>query len=312
MRRRLTCFLLLACWVIIDARFSGIEVPESRLDSNRSFVNDEGERVFVPKRLPKLTREEKFEFLKKQGIDAAQLKRKKVSKRRRSLNEDKPWKIQFAEKSESEKILKGPLLSVDPHLCPNKFDAITEGHNHRTYVFSGLYVYQIWRENGLQQKAAYKINEMFPDGPQSVTAAMTNIRSGVTILIYRRKVYRFRWSRKEKRFYQTRKSPNDLTSKVSFEPTLAFQWEDGNVILSEGRKFVTYDPYWNQVTFNGTISDYFPNIPKDAIGLAHNGRSTFLLLTTKNELEIYDMKKFKIVQEYPVSVHNFVACLKKP
>jgi hypothetical protein len=47
--------------------------------------------------------------------------------------------------SDAEKI-KGPLLSVDPHLCPKQFDAITEGYNHRTYIFVGQYVYQIWLE----------------------------------------------------------------------------------------------------------------------------------------------------------------------
>jgi hypothetical protein len=97
----------------------------------------------------------------------------------------------------------------------------------------------------LIQKAAYKIADMFPNGPNFVTAALTNLKSGVTILISRRKVYRFRWNKQMKRFYvikltqiinshfqQTRYSPVDLTANVTFEPKFAFQWKDGNIILS--------------------------------------------------------------------------------
>ncbi|KAI6190206.1 Hemopexin-like domain and Hemopexin-like repeat-containing protein [Aphelenchoides bicaudatus] len=311
--RGLTWTLILAAsWVLyVSARPHKNEILESKLDVNRSYVDEYGERLYVPKRLPKLTREEKFAFLQEQGIDTSHARHKKPRKHRRSLN-DKPWRIQQVEQREKPKIRKGPLLSVDPHLCPNRFDAITEAQNHRTYVFSGSYVYQIWRENGLQQKAAYKISDFFPNGPQTVTAALTNLRSGVTVLIQRRKVYRFRWNKKEKQFYQARKSPVDLPNNITFTPTLAFQWKDGHLVLSDGSNFVTYDPFWNVATYTGKITDYFPNVPADAIGLAHkNGPSTFLLLTSNNELEVYDMNKFKIVQEYPLSVHNYVACMSK-
>lgn len=59
------------------------------------------------------------------------------------------------------------------------------------------------------------------------------------------------------------------------------------MILSDGKRFATYDPFWNTATFTGKITDYFPNVPADSIGLAHkNGPSTYLLLTSKNELEV--------------------------
>uniref|UniRef100_A0A1I7S9W0 YkuD domain-containing protein n=1 Tax=Bursaphelenchus xylophilus TaxID=6326 RepID=A0A1I7S9W0_BURXY len=268
-----------------------IIIDESQLDVNRSIVVG-GERIFVPKHLPKLSRAEKYALLRKEGIDPFARKRRTVKKNRRSLLElnalsETPWKIQnTASKGVDLLPLKTPLLSADPHNCPEHFDAITEGHNHRTYIFAGEYVYQIWREDGLQQRAGYKISDLFLDGPRRVTAAMTNLKSGVTVLFDYRKVYRFRWSEKVKRFRPARNSPQNLNEKIKFVPRLAFQWKDGNIIISDGQRFVTYDPYWNVATFEGNITDYFPNIPRDAIGLAHNGRSTFLLLTWHNGLQV--------------------------
>lgn len=75
--------------------------------------------------------------------------------------------------------------------------------NRRTYVFAGPYVYQIWRDAyGLQQKTPYLITDLFPNGPRTVHAAMTNRLTGVTVLFHDRTVYRYRWDRKgeKKRF----------------------------------------------------------------------------------------------------------------
>jgi hypothetical protein len=67
--------------------------------------------------------------------------------------------------------------------------------------------------------------------------------------------------------------------------------------LSDGRRFATYDPFWNQATFNGSITDYFPNIPIDAIGVAHkNGPASYLLVTSKNELEVGFLESFNDLQ----------------
>ncbi|CAD5223530.1 unnamed protein product [Bursaphelenchus okinawaensis] len=312
-----TTILLLAiyCFVrpVSGLRHPKIIIDESKLDENRSVVID-GERIFVPKKLPKLTKIEKYALLRQEGIDPYLRKRRTASKPRRSLLDlnllsDKPWRIQNTPSKHEFPLLKAPLMSADPHNCPEHFDAITEGRNHRTYIFAGEYVYQIWREKGLQQRAGYKISDLFLDGPRRVNAAMTNLKSGVTVLFDHRKVYRFRWSDKVQRFRPARNSPQQLNQNITFVPRLAFQWKDGNIIISDGQKFVTYDPYWNVATFKGNITDYFPNIPRDAIGLAHNGRSAFLLLTWHNGLQIYDMKKFKIVQEYPISINDYVACL---
>lgn len=72
--------------------------------------------------------------------------------------------------------------------------------NRRTYIFAGEYVYQIYRDGyGLQQKSAFLITDMFPGGPRTVDAAVTNMRKGVTILIQSRRVYRYRWKRDQGR-----------------------------------------------------------------------------------------------------------------
>ncbi|KAI6216202.1 hypothetical protein M3Y99_01832400 [Aphelenchoides fujianensis] len=335
--------LLAALLPVVHGRFKVEDIPESMLDANRSVVID-GDRVFVPRHLPKLTGEAKFEFLRRSGIDVAGRRRghKKQRKNRRSLD-DRPWRRQHAQSV----VVKptGPLVAADVHECPKHFDAITEGKRQRrgmrapliattgrTYIFAQNIVYQLWRQDGLQQKVAYEIRELFVGGPQRVNAAFTNLRSGVTVLISHRKIFRFRWSKKEKRFYLARNSPRDLNETVPFIPRLAFQWKDGQMVVSDGVRFSIYDPYWNVATFNGTIKDvessshlsfiignaqYFPNIPSDAIGLAHNGRTNFLLLTSKNgsrgsmAMSIYDMKRYKIVQEYPISINNYVACLSK-
>ncbi|VDK79269.1 unnamed protein product [Anisakis simplex] len=92
------------------------------------------------------------------------------------------------------------LLALPITRCPPRFDAITQAHNGRTYLFSMDRVYEMWMHEGLQQKASYKIDELFVKGPRTVTVAYTNHRTGVTVLIEHTNVYRFRWNRKLKLF----------------------------------------------------------------------------------------------------------------
>ncbi|KAI6213266.1 hypothetical protein M3Y94_00130400 [Aphelenchoides besseyi] len=302
----LWALLFFTTLVVANGRRSYDDIPESMLDANRSVIIDD-ERIYVPKKLPKLTREQKIELLRNAGITINIRRHKKKNKHRRALLQDRPWRIHH------HPVITPPskLIAADPPLCPKKFDAITEGRNRRTYIFSGELVYQIWLDNGLLQRAPYKIQDLFVGGPRHVSTAFTNLRSGITVLIDRRRVYRFRWNRKEKRFYVARNSPQELHKSVPFVPKLGFQWRDGNMVLSDGSQFVTYDPYHNIATSRKvlTVKDYFPSLPLDTIGLAHNGGSNFLLLTEHNGLEIYDVKKSKIVQEYPVSVNHYAACL---
>lgn len=161
--------------------------------------------------------------------------------------------------------------------------------NKRIYVFAGELVHEVWRdEQGLQQKfvrsftrplfaqffdfrQAFALTDLFPDGPrQQVTAAFTNQKSGVTLLIEHRTVYRFRWNKRQKRFFvsfselyskssskrcmtfkmTSRNGIRQLPSKVDFLPKLAFQWKDGHLILSN-------------VRFKHLIFTYFSNLERE-------------------------------------------------
>lgn len=74
------------------------------------------------------------------------------------------------------------------------------GYNTRTYLFAGEYVYEIYRKDGLQQKSAYRIIDIFLDGPRIVNAAFTNRKSGITMLIGYKTVYRYVWNKNFKQF----------------------------------------------------------------------------------------------------------------
>ncbi|VDM99322.1 unnamed protein product [Thelazia callipaeda] len=195
---------------------------------------------------------------------------------------DSSWK-QFHDVKSSSAYLKP--LALPMKNCPHRFDAVTRAFNGRTYVFARDRVYEIWRRNNFNQKASFFVNEMFPKGPRTVTAAYTNYRSGVTILIEHQTVYRYRWNRKKKFFFLARKSPEVLTKTVTLYPRAGFQWIDGNQVLVEGDNFVTFDPYWNLATFAGKMSDYFPYFPIDLIGSSYQNGSLFILYTASNRIQ---------------------------
>ncbi|VDM10311.1 unnamed protein product [Wuchereria bancrofti] len=209
--------------------------------------------------------------------------------------------------------------------CPHRFDAVTRAFNGRTYVFARDRVYQLWRHDNLHQKASFLVSEMFPKGPRTVTVAYTNNRSGVTVLIEHQTVYRYRWNRKNKIFYLARKSPQTLTKKIPVYPRAGFQWVDGNQVLVEGDNFATYDAYWNVATFSGLTTNYFPQFPRDLIGLTYQNDTFFILYTASNKIQhvklllnfihlsnklfqIYDTGKYRVIQEYPIQISEFVGC----
>ena len=80
------------------------------------------------------------------------------------------------------------------------FFFLFEAANNCTYAFASTYVFQICVENNLHQRSAFRINELFPKGPQRVTAAVTNMQNGVTTLLNGRLVYRYKWTRKNRPF----------------------------------------------------------------------------------------------------------------
>lgn len=101
---------------------------------------------------------------------------------------------------------------------------------------------EVWFHDGLPQKSSFLISELFPGGPRhvlslwknlrAVTAAVTNSRSGVTVLFDGRRAYRFRWTRKTKRFsvclllflttlQLARNTPKDLPYNITITPKVA-------------------------------------------------------------------------------------------
>ena len=56
-----------------------------------------------------------------------------------------------------QKPLAKPAIALPIDTCPNKFDAVTRGYNGRTYVFARDRVYQVWHDDGLQQKVDFFI-----------------------------------------------------------------------------------------------------------------------------------------------------------
>ncbi|KAJ1347127.1 hypothetical protein KIN20_002097 [Parelaphostrongylus tenuis] len=202
-----------------------------------------------------------------------------------------------------------PAVALPVDTCPKKFDAITRGHNGRTYAFARERVYQMWYDDDLHQKASYLITELFPGGPRSVSAALTNSRSGVTTLIDRRTAYRFRWNRRHKRFQLARNTPQHFPPNITITPQTAFEWVDGNQIILSGDKFVIYDAYWNMATFAGLTKRYFPKLPKDLLGIVYTGGNTLLMFTKRNTVKVYNVKKYRVLQEYPLKINEYFGCL---
>ncbi|CAO4379431.1 unnamed protein product [Caenorhabditis nigoni] len=267
--------------------------------------------------LPRMNSQTKWEMIRASGQDPTIRRRKNKQQRQQKvvLGRERrdlilaPWRITHVAPKKAVVIPKKAAMALSFDMCPEKFDAITKGYNGRTYVFAREKVYQIWFEDGLPQKASYLISDLFSGGPRTVTAALTNSRSGVTILFEGRTAYRFRWNRKHRRFQLAKNTPQELPRNITINPLSAFEWADGNQVVLSGEHFIIYDAYWNLATFTGHTRKYFPNLPRDLLGIVYNGAGETLLMYTKtNKLKVYNTKKFKVVQEYPLKLSEFVGC----
>uniref|UniRef100_A0A1I7XG03 DPPIV_N domain-containing protein n=1 Tax=Heterorhabditis bacteriophora TaxID=37862 RepID=A0A1I7XG03_HETBA len=291
----LLCLLTLAPSAIIPEKKKLENTKRETPETVRKF-DDNSENGFSyansPPNLPSLTRAEKWDLIKRSGRNLALRKRprhtvRKVRKSKRDILLS-PWRITHLvpRRPPPPKAVERPAVALSVDFCPKKFDAITRGYNGRTYVFARDRVYQMWYEDDLPQKASYLITELFPGGPRSVTAALTNSRSGVTVLIENRTAYRFRWNRKHKRFQLARNTPQELPRNVTISTQAAFEWVDGNQVILLGDQFIIYDAYWNLATFTGDTKKYFPNLPKDLLGIIYNGGNTLLMYTKNNKLKV--------------------------
>lgn len=311
---------------------------DSELDANRSIVVD-GERVFVPRQIPKLSRANKRQMILEQfqkdgAVPPKQLfeakwtmnrneRMRRSQKKRRNIvvgdchyYENRPWRNHYVVRRQFGANLNRKLIVRNSGPCPNQVDAVTEAFNRRLYLFSGDMVYEVWRDQqGLQQRRAYALNELFPDGPKRVTAALTNQRSGVLLLLEWRSVYRYRWNKRHKRFYQARKSPRQLSAnQIDFVPSVGFQWKDGHVILANKDKFIAYDPYWNLATFSSAkLTDYFPNLSMgNLVGVFAHGHQQMLWMNKDRRVQIYDLEKHRLGLEMPLNLPGMLACLPSP
>uniref|UniRef100_A0A0N5C5X5 LysM domain-containing protein n=1 Tax=Strongyloides papillosus TaxID=174720 RepID=A0A0N5C5X5_STREA len=313
---------VLFLFFIIPYNYGSLLVDTMTEGNNNLISYDENKNsIITPKPIPRISRSEKEALIRASGQDPkkrgrhSRLEKSHKKRDRRSpdiYDPNTPWRRNFILPKRVPIIKKQkPLQELKLHKCPKNFDAVTQSKDNITYAFAGDYVYQVWRDFGIPQKAAYKINDLFPGGPRTVNVALTNFRSGVMVLIERNKVYRYRYNKKSKRFYLGNKSPQQLTEKITFLPKIGLQWIDGNIVLFDHGKFATYDPYWNLSTFSADSEPYFPGMPKDIIGMVYKNPSTLLLYTKSNRLAIYDTTVYKVVEEFPIKVEEYVACLTK-
>ena len=70
-----------------------------------------------------------------------------------------------------------------------------------------------------------------------MTAAVTNPRTELMILFDQRTVYAYVWDASSGTFHPHRDFPKTLSDLVTFTPTAAFEWRDGNIVLLGVRKF---------------------------------------------------------------------------
>uniref|UniRef100_A0A914S1Z4 Uncharacterized protein n=1 Tax=Parascaris equorum TaxID=6256 RepID=A0A914S1Z4_PAREQ len=223
--------------------------------------------------------------------------------------------------------------------------ALTLAHNGRTYLFSRDRVYEVWRHDNLQQKTSFYINEMFPKGPRTVSVAYTNARSGVTVLIERTNVYRFRWNRDKKHFHIVQIGPAAIKYCQSGQHV-----RFGDAPQQKDRM---KDKNWFEVLAEVRRSkeDYFRNLPNDMIGMTLKTQTLLIVYTASNTVQacrstrgwnarnlqlvkksvtktdancaiallsliktielksVYDTKKHRIVQEYPIETNKLVGCI---
>uniref|UniRef100_A0A8R1I097 Uncharacterized protein n=1 Tax=Caenorhabditis japonica TaxID=281687 RepID=A0A8R1I097_CAEJA len=328
MRKPLTVLLLLV--VVVGAALGrSVHQDQDNEAISNTYYRHETEKEMIEEAqqdvssedvplLPRINSHQKWDLIRASGQDPTLRRRKSKNRQQKVvLGRERrdlilsPWRItHVAPKKPVIVPKKAMALPVDT--CPTKFDAITKGYNGRTYVFARETVYQIWFEDGLPQKASYLISDLFQGGPRTVTAVLTNSRSGVTILFDGRTAYRFRWNRKHRRFQLAKNTPQELPRNITINPLSAFEWSDGNQVVLNGEHFIIYDAYWNLATFTGHTRRYFPNLPRDLLGIVYNGGGDTLLMYTKtNKLKVYNTKKFKVVQEYPLKLSEFVGCLSR-
>lgn len=203
---------------------------------------------------------------------------------------------------------KKPLAYAGIATCPKKINAVTQAGNKCTYVFASSLVFQICTENSLHQRSTYFIRELFPKGPKEVTAAATNSRTGITVLISHRLVYRYLKLNQFQPFCEAKRQVLLLSRAVHFEPIAAFQNVNGRIILMDEHHYVEYNDRRNRVTRRGYVKNFFPNIKPSLAGSVNQISKYVFFYTHSSTIQLFDMVEKHMVQEYPLHLKEYLGC----
>ncbi|KAK0413099.1 hypothetical protein QR680_006597 [Steinernema hermaphroditum] len=188
--------------------------------------------------------------------------------------------------------------------CPTSLDAYTVGSNNKGYLFRGSKVYEV---DGRRIGSAKAVQDVFPNGPIYVQAAVTNPRSQLTLLFQDRRVYGFAWNPRLNRFQLDAEYPKTLPQDIVFNPVGGLLWIDGQqMLLSYGKNFAVYDEYWNQQTLANRLDSYFPGFPSDIKGGVAD-RSGTVTLFALDKVYKYDAQS-KRLQGDAVPLNSYLTC----
>uniref|UniRef100_A0A0K0FR91 Matrix metalloproteinase (inferred by orthology to a C. elegans protein) n=1 Tax=Strongyloides venezuelensis TaxID=75913 RepID=A0A0K0FR91_STRVS len=196
--------------------------------------------------------------------------------------------------------------------CPSYIDGFAAVTRSKGFIISGRNVYEVdssGRNDYSNVKRTYSYTTMFPGGPSSVDAAVTNSRSGLTLLFSSNRVYAYEYSSSSNKFTLESGFPKRMPSDVMFIPSGALIWDDGHqLILSPNGQFAVYDENWNQATMSGMTRNYFGDFPKGVKGGFANSRSSSeMVLFTRDSIYKYNSMS-KRYSPSSVPIGSYFSC----
>jgi len=143
----------------------------------------------------------------------------------------------------------------------------------------------------------FYLDKRFPGAPSSITAAVTDTDMG-TFLFQGSRVYLYKWSQSTGKFTLEAGYPKE----ASFTPQGAFMMaNNGNLVLTNGARFIFWDPIENKSLFDGALSDYFRGLPTSATASFNVGGDKLYLLNGANTFTVYDLAAEKVVSSQPMN-----------
>jgi hypothetical protein len=182
--------------------------------------------------------------------------------------------------------------------CP-RFTAAVTGADGATYFFGGN---SGWKKTNAVRDAPnsatrFYLDRRFPNGPQQVTAGVTDKMSSVTYLFQGRRAWAYSWQSSTGQFTLEKDYPKDLQQDVSFTPEGAFQLNGGHLILFAGDRFVIYNGFANTANFENSVSSYFGNFPSKT-SFNVEDRVYFL---NGNDYTVFDVNGRKAISTAPMN-----------